>query len=230
MFIRNAYNRLLEIERNDCAKLKKKKKKEKGGIEDRCGDSLKQKLLSIFAQFTRLTQWEGGIGSSFFPRTRAEAQPADDYRYADVTMGQELREAHSAAFWCITFISPRGTLVRDATMRSDTSSLFVVAVQENLTTHLRPYEYGIPFVPKDPSVSRSSPLARFDRSKLRSTTRRSGGIEAIKIGQFFNCWRGISILKCSSFIHRSRFSKFLLEKRNFGGIEELGSDIVNRNM
>lgn len=140
------------------------------------------------------------------PRTRPEAQQADDYRYADVTMGQELREArsvHSAAFWCITFISPRGTLVRDATMRSDTSSLFVVTVQENLTTHLRPYEYGIPFVPKDPSVSR----ARFDRSKLRPTTRgneaeeskqsRSANFSIVDAGS-------LSCSKCSSFVHRSR--------------------------
>lgn len=168
------------------------------------------------------------------PRTRPEAQQADDYRYADVTMGQELREArsvHSAAFWCITFISPRGTLVRDATMRSDTSSLFVVAVQENLTTHLRPYEYGIPFVPKDPSVSR----ARFDRSKLRPTTR---GNEAEESKQSRSA--NFSIVDAGSLSWNARvssidleFSKFLLEKRrierNFGGIEELGSNIVNRN-
>lgn len=166
------------------------------------------------------------------PRTRPEAQQADDYRYADVTMGQELREArsvHSAAFWCITFISPRGTLVRDATMRSDTSSLFVVAVQENLTTHLRPYEYGIPFVPKDPSVSR----ARFDRSKLRPTTR---GNEAEESKQSRSA--NFSIVDAGSLSWNARvssidleFSKFLLEKRrierNFGGIEELGSNIVN---
>ena len=87
-----------------------------------------------------LTQREGRIGfhehlllqSIEYTRDN-EALPADDYRYVDVTMGQELREArsvHSAAFWCITFISPRGTLPHDATMRSDISSLFVVAVQE----------------------------------------------------------------------------------------------------
>lgn len=79
-------------------------------------------------------------------------------------MGKELRVArsvHSAAFWCITFISPRGTLVRDATMRSDTSSLFVVAVQENLPPTLDPMNMGFHPLSQRILRCRVHPSSRF---------------------------------------------------------------------
>lgn len=108
-------------------------------------------------------------------------------------MGKELRVArsvHSAAFWCITFISPRGTLVRDATMRSDTSSLFVVAVQENLPPTLDPMNMGFHPLSRRILRCRVHPSSRFFPSAPSletSFSSMSGGIEAIKIGRI-NCW------------------------------------------
>lgn len=96
----------------------------------------------MYARFTHLTQSEGRIQQLPPPPVTQWSTAGRRLSLCRCNNGQGIEGGTVGAFWCITFISPRGTLARDATMRSDTSSLFVVAVQENLPPTLDPMNMG----------------------------------------------------------------------------------------
>lgn len=156
----------------------------------------------MYARFTRLTQWEGRIQQLPPPPVTQWSIAGRRLSLCRCNNGQGIEGGTVGAFWCITFISPRGTLARDATMRSDTSSLFVVAVQENLPPTLDPMNMGFHPLSRrilpcrvHRSVHPSSLLPGFHPLETSPRCKRgfemSGGIEAIKIGQRSYCWNFI---------------------------------------